>query len=538
ISFSVLEMSQVIKSAPSSPLGKLNRKVGDLSLNKTPGSASRRGNVSLFGGKTPNQSFNHSSIFGCAGGKQGGRGLTKRDLTPSRNPNRTFNGTTGGGDRFIPSRCQTQFDYANYMLSQPEDSTFNTSLSAPNSPQKNPEKEGMKQMMRTKSSSDMSTFNDERIFVYKKNMAPPPPTGHLNQPKVLYSTSALATSSVRRTARHIPAVPERILDAPSFIDDYYTNVLDWSSTGLVAVGLGFDVYMWNSETGAIDHLIALDENDDGNTITALKWDADGKYISLGTMDGTVRLYDPERCTDPNTARELRKMTIDRSCRTGVLAWRHHVVSAGHRSGQILHHDVRVARHQIGEFVGHTQEVCGMKWSPDLKYLASGGGDNIVNVWNANDLTSSNPAPVYILNEHVSTVRAIQWCPWKPTTLATGGGTQDRTLKLWDVNGGRMMKSIDAGSQVTDIIFNSDYKEVMTSHGIPDFEIKIWKYPNFSEVATLGGHTARVLSLAQSPCGQQVMSAAADESLRIWNCFKIDKSTAKLAQRKALGGSIR
>ncbi|GMS84469.1 hypothetical protein PENTCL1PPCAC_6644, partial [Pristionchus entomophagus] len=529
---------QVIKSAPSSPIGKITRKVGDLSLVKTPGSPSRRGNVSLFGGKTPNQSFNHSSIFG--GGKGGGgRGLSKRDLTPSRNHNRTFNGTTGGGDRFIPSRCQTQFDYANFMpYIQPEDSTFNTSLSAPNSPQKNPEKEGMKQMMRTKSSSDMSTFNDERIFVYKKNTAPLPPTGHLNQPKVLYSTSALATSSVRRTARHIPSAPERILDAPSFIDDYYANVLDWSTSGIVAVGLGFDVYLWHSDTGDITHLIALDEENELNLVTALKWDTDGRYLAVGTMDGTVKLFDPERCTDPSTARELRKMTVDRSCRTGVLAWRNHVVSAGHKSGQILHHDVRVAKHNIGMFNGHCREVCGMKWSPDFKYLASGGGDNVVNVWNANQLSAGDATPELALNEHTSTVRAVEWCPWKTSTLATGGGMQDQTLKMWDINGGKMMKSIATGSQVTSVIFNSDYKEVMTSHGNPNYEIKIWKYPSFSEVATLGGHTARILSLAQSPCGQYVMSAAADESLRIWQCFKIDKSTAKLAQRKVLGGSIR
>lgn len=42
------------------------------------------------------------------------------------------------------------------------------------------------------------------------------------------------------------------------------------------------------------------------------------------------------------------------------------------------------------FSGHRQEVCGMKWSPDLKYLATGGGDNVVNVWNANQMTGTDP----------------------------------------------------------------------------------------------------------------------------------------------------
>lgn len=43
---------------------------------------------------------------------------------------------------------------------------------------------------------------------------------------------------------------------------------------------------------------------------------------------------------------------------------------------------------------------------------------------------------------------------------------------------------------------------------------------------LTGHTERILGLTISPCGQYVMSASSDESLRLWWCFKVDKS-AKL-----------
>lgn len=51
---------------------------------------------------------------------------------------------------------------------------------------------------------------------------------------------------------------------------------------------------------------------------------------------------------------------------------------------------------------------------------------------------------------------------------------------------------------------------------------------------LTGHTARVLQIAMSPDGSTVMSAAADETLRLWNCFapdvhqaKKDKTTSKM-----------
>ena len=55
-------------------------------------------------------------------------------------------------------------------------------------------------------------------------------------------------------------------------------------------------------------------------------------------------------------------------------------SSGSRTGKIHHHDVRIQNHHTATLDNHTQEVCGLKWSPDGKYLASGGNDNVVNIW--------------------------------------------------------------------------------------------------------------------------------------------------------------
>lgn len=54
--------------------------------------------------------------------------------------------------------------------------------------------------------------------------------------------------------------------------------------------------------------------------------------------------------------------------------------SGSRSGHIHHHDVRVAEHHVATLSGHSQEVCGLRWAPDGRHLASGGNDNLVNVW--------------------------------------------------------------------------------------------------------------------------------------------------------------
>ena len=45
-------------------------------------------------------------------------------------------------------------------------------------------------------------------------------------------------------------MPERILDAPELVNDYYLNLLDWSADNRLAVALGENVYLWNA--GRID----------------------------------------------------------------------------------------------------------------------------------------------------------------------------------------------------------------------------------------------------------------------------------------------
>ena len=63
--------------------------------------------------------------------------------------------------------------------------------------------------------------------------APAPPEGYVSGLAALYSQNAGPRLS-KKAFRSVPQAPERILDAPDMLDDYYLNLLDWGSNNVVS----------------------------------------------------------------------------------------------------------------------------------------------------------------------------------------------------------------------------------------------------------------------------------------------------------------
>ena len=65
------------------------------------------------------------------------------------------------------------------------------------------------------------------------------------------TASARMLASPRKAKRKIPKVPFKVLDAPALQDDFYLNLVDWSSQNILAVGLGSCVYLWSACTSKV-----------------------------------------------------------------------------------------------------------------------------------------------------------------------------------------------------------------------------------------------------------------------------------------------
>ncbi|KAK9456111.1 WD40-repeat-containing domain protein [Dipodascopsis uninucleata] len=309
--------------------------------------------------------------------------------------------------------------------------------------------------------------------------------------------------SPRKQLRSISKVPFRVLDAPELADDFYLNLVDWSSTNVLGVGLARSVYLWNAVSGSVSKLCQLPDND---LVTSVTWLQEGKYIAVGSHRGIVQIYDAD------VERKIRAMD-GHSSRVGSLAWHGHILSSGSRDKSILLRDVRAPGPYFRRLTGHKQEICGLKWSFEDDKLASGGNDNKLFVWD-----TMSDAPLLKFNDHVAAVKAIAWSPHQRGILASGGGTADQRIKFWNTMTGRMLSEIDTGSQVCNLIWSKNSNEIVSAHGYSQNQIAIWKYPSLRQVTALTGHTCRVLYLAISPDGQTIVSGAGDETLRFWNVF--------------------
>ncbi|KAI3409086.1 WD_REPEATS_REGION domain-containing protein [Psidium guajava] len=331
-------------------------------------------------------------------------------------------------------------------------------------------------------------------------------------PSILWQDSGLSSeaSTPPKPPRKVPKTPHKVLDAPSLQDDFYLNLVDWSSQNVLAVGLGTCVYLWSASNSKVTKLCDLGPNDG---VCAIQWTREGSYISIGTSLGKVQIWDGTQC------KRVRTMGGHQT-RTGVLAWNSRVLSSGSRDRVILQHDLRVPSDFVGKLVGHKSEVCGLKWSHDDRELASGGNDNQLLVWNQH-----SQQPVLKLTEHTAAVKAIAWSPHQNGLLASGGGTADRCIRFWNTTNGQQSSNVDTGSQVCNLAWSKNVNELVSTHGYSQNQIMVWKYPSMAKVATLTGHSLRVLYLAVSPDGQTIVTGAGDETLRFWNVFPSARTPA-------------
>ncbi|NER36447.1 MAG: hypothetical protein F6J93_21095 [Oscillatoria sp. SIO1A7] len=162
---------------------------------------------------------------------------------------------------------------------------------------------------------------------------------------------------------------------------------------------------------------------------------------------------------------------------------------------------------------HSDRVSSVAISPDGKIIASSSHDRTVKLWN---LTTGQLLKA--LAGHSSAVLSVAFSPdGKTLASASNMEFQDGNIKLWDVSTGRLSQTMNKfwfAGRVCCVVFSPSGQTLVS--GNIDATIKFWDLGSGKQSKTLRGHGWDVASVAFSPDGQRLVSGGMDGAIMIWD----------------------
>ncbi|CAD8075276.1 unnamed protein product [Paramecium sonneborni] len=315
--------------------------------------------------------------------------------------------------------------------------------------------------------------------------------------------------------RKIDTQPIKVLDAPGLEDDFYQDTLHWGKNNVIVIGLQRCVYLYNVDTLKVFKLTEP-FNNQINPIyyTSLQWNTNGQILGMGSYDGQLKLWDYNKNTYIGCINQSTK-------RISTINWANsNIFAYGSKDKTINICDIRVANYQVFELHGHTQEVCGITFDGNELQLASGGNDNKVFIWQlrGGNTNADNQYISWEIKSHKAAIRALAWNPNSSGILATGGGNQDKTIKIHSSLTNQLITSINCDSQVCKLRFSKIINEFVSTHGYEKNQICLWQYPTIKKIHQLEGHSERVLYLSASPDESTILTGSGDETLKFWKIY--------------------
>lgn len=180
------------------------------------------------------------------------------------------------------------------------------------------------------------------------------------------------------------------------------------------------------------------------------------------------------------------------------------------------------------FIGHTYSINAIAFSPDGRYIATGSQDATIRIWDlqtpprSSEVDASSHAGVVDtclqLLGHQGRVWSVAFRPVGTEPSSVGpilaSGSEDRTIKLWDMETGSCLQTLNGHQEwVKSVAFSPD-GQVLAS-GSFDHTLKLWDWQTGGCLKTLRGHTSTVTMVAFGPSGQLV-SSSYDQMLKLWH----------------------
>lgn len=170
------------------------------------------------------------------------------------------------------------------------------------------------------------------------------------------------------------------------------------------------------------------------TTWALDFSPDGQILAAAGDSNFIQLWHFERGLDYQQPPELQLLEgghngwvyrLDFSHAIDSYTW---LATGGDDNKVVLWNLTDGRTDYIHIMEGHEGSIFALKFSPDDKYIATGGFDKTARIWEA-----STGRCIAIMQGHTASITGVEFIPTQPGFLALATTSEDGTLRLWQVS---------------------------------------------------------------------------------------------------------
>lgn len=164
--------------------------------------------------------------------------------------------------------------------------------------------------------------------------------------------------------------------------------------------------------------------------------------------------------------------------------------------------------EIIKLAGHKKHIGTIAFSPDGKYILTGGVDNLAILWNAN-----SGEMIRKFEGHTKSVANVAFAPNGKYILT---GSEDHKTILWDINTGKQELHLRGHkSEITALAFSPNGKRVLTGNAF-DSGIKLWDIQSGEVLLILEGQKGFVSSVVFTPDERFILAGTSKGNAILWN----------------------